>query len=69
MINSHQRDSIVIIRLYRGHYRDVSIFIRLYLTSQKKNSLHKRALKITYNDTSSIQELLHKENSASFFIF
>ena len=45
------------------------MFVRIYLTSQKKNSLHEIALKITYNGTSTFQELLHKENSASFFYF
>ena len=45
------------------------MFVRIYLTSQKKNSIHERALKITYNGTSAFQELLHKENSASFSFF
>ena len=31
--------------------------------------MHERALKITYSGTSAFQELLHRENSASFFIF
>ena len=35
-----------------------------------KNSIHERALRITEKDgTSTFQELLNKENSASFFIF
>ena len=45
------------------------MFVRIYLTSQKKNSMHERALKITYNGTSAFQELVHNENSATFFIF
>ena len=31
--------------------------------------MHERGLKIKYNGTSAFQELLHKENSAFFFIF
>ena len=31
--------------------------------------MHERTLKITYNGTSAFQELLHRENFASFFIF
>ena len=31
--------------------------------------MHERALKITYNGTSAFQELLLKENSASFSFF
>ena len=45
------------------------MFVRIYFKSQKKNSMHETALKITYSGTSAFQELLHKENSASFFIF
>ena len=45
------------------------MFVRIYLTSQKKNSMHERALKITYNGKSAFKELCHKENSVSFFIF
>ena len=45
------------------------MFARIYLTSQKKNFMHERALKITYNGTSAFQELLQKENSASFSFF
>ena len=45
------------------------MFVRIYLASQKNNSMHERALKITYNGTPAFQELIHEENSASFFSF
>ena len=69
-IDSNQRDSIVtIFVLTLCLCKNISIFVRIYLKSQKKNSMHERALKIRYDGTSAFQELLHIENSASFFIF
>ena len=69
-IDSNQRDSIVtIFVLTLCLCKNISIFVRIYLKSQKKNSMHERALKITYNGISTFRQLLHEKNSASFFIF
>ena len=66
-IDSNQRDSIVtIFVLTLCLCKNISIFVRIYLKSQKKNSMHERALKITYNGISTFRQLLHEVEQICF---